>query len=79
MRQAYIADDGTEFGSQEACERYENMHELRAKIEYWAKETYKGVKGQATKVTNNVIAWETVREEILARPLPELQDIEEAA
>lgn len=65
MKTAFLADDGTPFEDQAACEKYEAMTYVRGRIREWADEAYADKKGVATRVTNNAVAWETVRDEVL--------------
>jgi hypothetical protein len=65
VKQLFIADDGREFDNAQECQQYEQMAEVRAKIEAWAKTKYADKKGQATRIVNGAVAWEAARAEVL--------------
>ena len=66
MKQVFIADDGKEFANAAECQQYEQMTEIRAKIDAWAKDKYGDKKGQATRIINGAVAWEAARADIIS-------------
>jgi hypothetical protein len=69
MRQLFIADDGREFDSEDECQQYEEMADVRNKIEAWAQENHNEKKGQAARIVTGAVAWEAAREEVLSGTL----------
>jgi hypothetical protein len=66
MRQIFIADDGREFDSADDCKQYEQMADIRNKIEEWAKAKHNEKKGQAARIMTGAVAWEAARDEVLS-------------
>ena len=70
MKQVFVADDGKEFENAEECNQYEQMTDIRSKIDAWSKAKYAGKKGQATKMMNGAVAWEAARNDVLGQVAP---------
>jgi molybdopterin biosynthesis enzyme len=66
MRQLFIADDGREFDSADECQQYEQMADIRNKIEAWAQAKHNDKKGQAARIVTGAVAWEAARAEVLS-------------
>jgi len=64
MKQVFVSEDGRNFDSAEACQRYEATMGQRATVERWANTVYGTKRGQSTRATNAVLNWEADRDAV---------------
>jgi len=63
-KQVFIAEDGTQFPTEEAVNHYEAQMPKKAAIQQWATEFY-GSNRVITKNVNIIMAWESYRDSVL--------------